>query len=136
MIVDCFLDTNILVYTVDLGSPLKKREVAKSLMGSVDFGLSTQVLQEFYSVVTTKVKHRMLPEHAFAYVNKFMAFPVVSIDQGIVTLGIQNSIEYQISYWDGAIIAAAERLKCHLLYTEDLNHGQRYGSVEVRNPFK
>ena len=93
MIAECFLDTNILVYTVDIGSPVKKREIAKSVMGSANFGLSTQVLQEFYSVVTTKVEHRLLPEHALAYVDSFMAFPLVSIDHRIITLGIQNSIE-------------------------------------------
>ncbi|WP_245435947.1 hypothetical protein [Mesorhizobium tamadayense] len=43
---------------------------------------------------------------------------------------------YEISYWDGAIIAAAERLGVKTLYTEDLNHGQAYGSVVAINPFR
>lgn len=42
---------------------------------------------------------------------------------------------YQISYWDAAILAAAEELGCTKLYTEDLNHGQTYESVQVINPF-
>ncbi|WP_245475942.1 hypothetical protein [Mesorhizobium sp. M7A.F.Ca.US.006.01.1.1] len=36
----------------------------------------------------------------------------------------------------GAIIAAAERLGVKTLYTEDLNHGQAYGSVVAINPFR
>ncbi|PAQ06083.1 hypothetical protein [Mesorhizobium temperatum] len=36
----------------------------------------------------------------------------------------------------GAIIAAAERLGVKTLYTEDLNHGQTYGSVVAINPFR
>ena len=34
-----------------------------------------------------------------------------------------------------AIIAAAERLRARVIYSEDLNHGQTYGSVRVENPF-
>ena len=136
MSVDNFLDTNILAYAADMNpSVAQKREIAIELIKNIEFGLSAQVLQEFYSVVTTKMKYSLRPEQAFVYLDQLMTLPVLPIDQGIVTLGIQNSIEYQISYWDGAIIAAAEQLKCRLLYTEDLNHGQRYGSVEVRNPF-
>ena len=45
------------------------------------------------------------------------------------------SVRYQTSYWDGAILAAAESIGVPRLYSEDLNHGQRYGSVEVLNPF-
>jgi predicted nucleic acid-binding protein len=53
-----------------------------------------------------------------------------------VANGIAYSRRYQISYWDGAILAAAERLNAPILYTEDLNHDQTYGSVRVVNPFR
>ncbi len=43
---------------------------------------------------------------------------------------------FQIHYYDAAIVAAAERLGAEILYTEDLNHGQRYGTVLVQNPFR
>jgi predicted nucleic acid-binding protein len=45
------------------------------------------------------------------------------------------SLRYGISYWDGAILAAAEALEAPILYTEDLNHGQLYGRVRAVNPF-
>jgi predicted nucleic acid-binding protein len=136
MTADAFLDTNILVYSVDLDpSVARKKERAEDLIAKVDFSISAQVLQEFYTVVTSRLDARLTQDHACMLVNQFMEFPVVAIDQGIVTEGIRNSMKYQISYWDGAIIAAAERLKCKVLYTEDLNDGQRYGSVTVRNPF-
>jgi predicted nucleic acid-binding protein len=44
-------------------------------------------------------------------------------------------MQYQLSYWDAAIIAAAEALGARDLYSEDMNHGQIYGSVRVINPF-
>jgi predicted nucleic acid-binding protein len=40
-----------------------------------------------------------------------------------------------ISYWDAAIVAAAKKLGCHTLYSEDLNDGQDYDGVTVVNPF-
>jgi len=52
-----------------------------------------------------------------------------------VKRGIESAERYKISYWDGAIIAAAETLRAGILYTEDLNDGQLYGSVRVVNPF-
>ena len=45
-------------------------------------------------------------------------------------------VRHQISYWDAAIIAAAEALGAREFYSEDLNDGQMYGSVRVVNPFK
>lgn len=58
------------------------------------------------------------------------------MNQNLVASGIELSRRYKISYWDGAIIAAAMRLAADTLYTEDLNDGQVYGAVTVRNPFR
>ena len=43
---------------------------------------------------------------------------------------------YRISFWDGLVLAAAEAGGAQLVYTEDLNHGQKYGAVTVENPFR
>jgi predicted nucleic acid-binding protein len=53
-----------------------------------------------------------------------------------VKQGITYARKFRISYWDAALIAAAERLQAPILYTEDLNHDQLYGSVRVINPFR
>jgi predicted nucleic acid-binding protein len=42
---------------------------------------------------------------------------------------------YQISYWDAAIMAAAKELSAGVVFSEDLNHGQSYDGVVVKNPF-
>ncbi len=62
--------------------------------------------------------------------------PFVPTDISLIRSAIATSERYQISYWDAAILAAAERIGAGILYTEDLNHGQRYGSVLVQNPFR
>ena len=42
---------------------------------------------------------------------------------------------YKISFWDALIIQAAEISGATILYSEELSHGQTYGSVRVVNPF-
>jgi predicted nucleic acid-binding protein len=63
------------------------------------------------------------------------AFPCLSIDAGFVKIAAETSERFRLSYWDGAIVAAAELMGAGILFTEDLNDRQRYGTVEARNPF-
>jgi predicted nucleic acid-binding protein len=63
-------------------------------------------------------------------------FPVAVVDAGLARIAIDISTRYQISYWDAAIIAAAESLGAAVLYSEDLSHGQAYGTVRVHDPFR
>ena len=136
MTADYLIDTNVLVYAVD-ASPenTSKKQTAIALIESTNFGLSAQVLQEFYITVTRKLKVPLSPNEAMAFLDRFHAFPTVATDFGLVTEGVRNSVKFQVSYWDGAIIAAAERLKAKTLYSEDLSHGQRCGGVTILNPF-
>ncbi len=39
------------------------------------------------------------------------------------------------SFWDGMILAAAERVGAHELLSEDLQHGQRLVGLVIVNPF-
>ena len=74
-------------------------------------------------------------EQALKWIEQFDPFPCVAIDRALVKIAIEFSERYQISYWDGAIVAAAETLGAATLFSEDLNHGQHYGPVHVVNPF-
>ncbi len=137
MTVDALLDTNVLVYAAS-SEPTEdaKRAKAVDLIDSVSFGLSAQVLQEFYVVATSKAKRKLSAQRALWWLERFMLFPCVDTDAALVHEAALASEKHRISYWDGAIIAAAERLGAPILYTEDLNHEQFYGSVQVINPFR
>lgn len=136
MSVECFLDTNVLVYAAAGSGPEEtKRQQALELIDSADFGMSAQVLQEFYVTVTRKVEVPLSAERALEWIEQFQAFPCISIDVGLVKVAAEVSERYRISYWDGAIVAAAESLNAAVLYSEDLSHTQYYGSVQVKNPF-
>ena len=117
------------------GPEEQKRARAESLVLSGSFATSGQVLQEFYTVVTRKGAAPLSPARAFEWIERLVRFPCVPIDTALVIDAIAMSERYRISYWDGAILAAAESVGAKTLYTEDLNHGQVYGSVTVINPF-
>ena len=136
MSAEVFLDTNVLVYAVTIDDrDQAKRQRALEIIDAEDFAISAQVLQEFYVTVTRKLVEPLTPEHALAWIEELEAFPCVSIESSLVKNAIEISVRYQTSYWDGAILAAAESISVPRLYSEDLNHGQLYGSVEAFNPF-
>jgi predicted nucleic acid-binding protein len=41
---------------------------------------------------------------------------------------------YQVSFWDALVIQAAHASGAEILYSEDLSDGQRYGTLQVKNP--
>jgi len=136
MTVSAFLDTNVLVYAaIGSGRDEHKRRRALELVESVDFGTSAQVLQEFYVTVVRKARVPLPPGAALEWVEQLEAFPCLSIDSSFVKVAAETAERYHLSYWDGAIVAAAELLGAKTLYTEDLNDGQRYGAIHVCNPF-
>lgn len=131
------LDTNVLVYAVSHGNADQaKRRVALELLNKTKFGVSAQVLQEFFVTTTRKIKSPLSFDEALDWVETLEECPCVSLDASLVRYGAELSFRYQISYWDGAILAAAHRLGAELLYSEDLSDGQTYGTVRVANPFK
>ena len=68
-------------------------------------------------------------------VEQWEAFPCVTIDAALVKIAAEISQRYRISYWDGAVIAAAQKAGAATVYSEDLNDGQAYGPVRMINPF-
>jgi len=85
--------------------------------------------------VVKKAARPLSAEAALEWIEQFSVFPCQAIDQQLVRIAIERSERFGISYWDAAIIAAAEALGTDTVYSEDLNAGQRYGRVRVVNPF-
>jgi predicted nucleic acid-binding protein len=132
----CFLDTNILVYAWT-GSGTEKGEIARSLISDLVKSnlavVSTQVLQEFYNVVTTKMNcEKRIAKEAML---RFGRIPLVQIDLALLQQAIDISILTQLSFWDALIIAAAEYANCKVLYSEDMNAGQTIRTATIVNPF-
>ena len=92
-------------------------------------------MAEFYWNILRKPKVPPSLAEVDAWVDKLSEQPFAAVDVNLVRVGIFLSQRFQIAYWDGALLAAAERLGAPVFYTEDLNHGQFYGSVRAINPF-
>ena len=131
-----FFDTSVLVYAaVGTGKDESKRKRALDLIQSEDFGTSAQVLQEFFVTVVRKALRPLSAARALEWIEQWAAFPCQPIDRELVQIAVGLSERFTISYWDAAILAAAEALGSRIVYSEDLNDGQQYGEVRVINPF-
>ncbi len=132
------VDTNILIYAHDRSQRHRQRQAAELLdrLWETNAGLlSIQVLQEFYVNVTTKVTHPLSPGNARKILEIYSAWPIVSPTAQDVINATILAKRYKISFWDAMILTAAESGGASILWSEDLNPGQKYKNVQVRNPF-
>jgi predicted nucleic acid-binding protein len=133
-----FFDTNVLVYLFDSGEP-EKRRVAQErferegLAGNAV--VSTQVLQEFYVILTRKLEPALESGKACEAVQSLCKFPVVHIDPDMVLSAIRRSRAAELSFWDSLVIETAVHGQCGILLSEDLQDGQVIDGVRVENPF-
>ena len=132
-----FIDTNILVYTLDKRDKVKQkkaREILKKIVEVHQPVLSTQIIKEFYVVSVSKLKadHLMVKN----IIHNFKNMEIVNNDLDLIEQAIDISIISRISFWDSLVVAAAEKSKCDFIISEDLNAGQTYRGVMVINPFE
>src|SRR5262249_48003734 len=134
-----FIDTNVFVYSFDSAHPAKQK-AAQQLIDralSKQAGLiSFQVVQEFLSVALRKFEKPLSRHEARSYLDAVLVplcevFPSTRLyQQALDRMG-----ETHLSFYDALIVTAASEADCALLYTEDLQHGQRIGKLTIQNPF-
>ena len=133
-----FIDTNILVYSHDTHDDVKHRAVENLLAQLWTSGLgvlSTQVLQEFYHAATRKLQPPLTPSQARQVVHDYSDWCLVDTDPLLIISASRLSEQHSINFWDALIVEAALRAGADELATEDLQHGRRFGQLQVRNPF-
>jgi predicted nucleic acid-binding protein len=131
-----FVDTNVLIYALDVADPVKQQAAQAwrtSLWDSQRGRVSFQVLQEFYAKVTRKWPTAR-PE-ARAEIRDLLAWRPVPVDADLLERGWKIQDRYQLSFWDALIVAAAKSIACRYLLTEDFQAGQDLDGVVVVNPF-
>jgi predicted nucleic acid-binding protein len=135
-----FLDTNVLVYSLDT-SESAKREVALRLLGTAAEGddevwISPQVVFEFFAVITRKLAPPVTGEDARRAVDALGHLRVAPASTAMMRTAVDLALQNQLSIWDAAIVSAAAGAGCTRILTEDLSDGQRLLGVRVENPFK
>lgn len=131
-----FLDTNILLYALGTDQHATKAAIARDILGAGDVAFSIQVFQEFYVQAThSRRKDPLTHAEATELIDGLCQHSVQVNDLAVFRSALVIKDRYQTSFWDASILAAAQTLGCEIVLSEDLNHGQQYDRVTVRNPF-
>ncbi|MGD0730426.1 MAG: PIN domain-containing protein [Terracidiphilus sp.] len=132
-----FVDTNVLVYALDVDAG-DKHEAAKSTLSELwdqDSGaVSMQVLQEFYSTVTRKLATPQSREKARLIVSQYALWCIATTPKEIEH-AFRIEDEARINFWDAMIVAAAAKAGATRILSEDLNPGQIIAGIVIENPF-
>ena len=132
-----FLDTNILVYAYD-SSDSQKRRIAQELVLRALNGemvISAQVLAELAATLLHKISPAAQPDEVNAIIDALSPIKAIAPDVEIIRRAVHARAQYGVHFYDGMILAAAERGGCCKIWSEDLNPGQLYFGIPVENPF-
>jgi len=131
-----FIDTNIIIYANDACDEEKQKKalniVAKHMRSGTGV-ISTQVLQEYAHVALNKLHQRQ--DVVLRQLVLLEGLEVIPQSAALIRRSVEIKTSYQISFWDACIISAAEHSKCNIILSEDLNNGQFYSGIAVKNPF-
>jgi predicted nucleic acid-binding protein len=134
-----FLDTNVLVYAAsEQAADQQKAAIARDLLrrGPDEFAISLQVLQEVYVAARAPRKLALSHEEALKFCGQWRVFTVLEPTLSLFDAALELCGRYQVGFYDAAILAAARRLGCKIMHSEDLNDGQEYDGLRVQNPFR
>jgi predicted nucleic acid-binding protein len=134
-----FLDTNIFVYSFDQSAPQKAaraEQLIRTALASQQGVISYQVVQEFLNVALKRFAQPMHAADATLYLGTVFR-PMLRVHSSAAlfaqALGLHG--EHGLSWYDALIVAAALEAGCTRLYSEDLQHGRRFGGLRIENPF-
>lgn len=134
-----FCDTNVLAYAYDRSAGVKRdraKQCIDRLWHQRNGVVSIQVLQELFVTLTRKTTPRLSNQDARIIVEDIATWQVVEPNADDVIEAINAADRWQVSFWDAMILIAAKKAGATAVWSEDLNAGQSYGEVEVRNPFE
>ena len=134
-----FLDTNIFVYSFDGSAPkkaLRAKELIRRAVQTRQGIVSYQVVQEFFNVALRRFVKPMAYAEAEQYLSTTLR-PLLSIhsSQGLYGEALRIAGKFKLSWYDSLVVASAVEGECDVLYSEDLQHGQRFGTLQISNPF-
>ena len=131
-----FIDTNILIYAHDTAEEVKHVkavELIRRLETSNIGAISTQVLVEFVSVGSRKLKlsNKELQE----IVSDFGHWTIHRPTHAEILHAIVVQRNAKISWWDALLLNSAIQVGAAILWSEDFQSNRRFGDLQVKNPF-
>ncbi len=137
MIVRPFLDTNVLLYSLDVQTGTSRDIRSKKAEQILSEGgiVSVQVLNEFCDVASRKLKFSWEMIAGFLQVFESLCGRAVPLTAETQTAAVAISRRYGYRIYDSLIVASAINAGCTRLYTENLQHGQMIDGLKIENPF-
>ena len=133
-----FIDTNIIIYAYTVSSEERHKASVKTIEDLWQSGLgviSTQVLQEFFAIVTSKIPKPLDLKSAKEIVKDLLRWEVIINDGESILEAIDIHQKHKYSFWDSMIIQAAIKGNASVLLSEDLSDGQVINGLRIKNPF-
>ena len=135
---NCFADTNLLVYAVDPTSD-QKRALVKQLLEQITsrhtLVLSMQSLNECYRVITEK-RRLVARNSAQLYIAALHTYCTAPYDFDATRLAWRIQESRGLGWWDCMLLASASLAGCEVFFSEDMQHEVSIGDVTILNPFK
>ncbi len=139
MTATCFVDSNVLIYSYDSRQPRKQQlasDLLKALWATNAAAISPQVINESLNTLLRLYRDVEPAQTTRERLRPYFGWIKSSIDEPLVRAAWLVSDRYGVSHWDGLIVAAAQRARCDVLYSEDMQAGMVFDStLRVVNPF-
>ena len=98
--------------------------------------ISYQVVQEFFNFALRKAKTPMTIPDAEQYLQTiFRPLLLLHSSEALFGEALHVHGRYRLSWYDELMVASAIQAESAILYSEDLQHGQRFGNLQIQNPF-
>ncbi|OQX20548.1 MAG: hypothetical protein BWK80_35645 [Desulfobacteraceae bacterium IS3] len=135
-----FFDTNTVVYLFDSSEKEKHfriNELLSEYIGKISVCISSQVINEFISITTGRIKNPIRFEkqkEILKFLKIIFIISPLTVDTSLTAVDLKQ--KYRFSYWDSLILASALENACSLIYSEDMQHNQIIeGKLRIINPF-
>ena len=139
MSAEYFIDTNLFIYQLEASEERKAATADRIIRKGIETRnacISFQVVQECLNIALRKAEIPLSSDEAKQYLENVLA-PLFRVPASLSlyrrVLDLQT--RYRYGFYDSLIIAAALDAGCTLLYSEDLQDGQRIEGLTIRNPF-
>jgi predicted nucleic acid-binding protein len=134
-----FLDTNVLVYSLDVAAADKKliaQQIVNNALSVQSALISYQVVQETLNTVQRKFATPVTDDDALVLLER-MLIPLMRVmpSAALYTEALRIAQRFKFSFYDSLIVAAAQSAGCKRLLTEDMQHGQMIDGLRIVNPF-
>lgn len=127
-----FLDTNVLVYAALSDDP--RRPTAERLLTGGGT-ISVQVLNEFVNVARGKLSWSWPDIETMLALVSGQSRRVLDLSVATHEAAVALARDHRLSFYDALIVASALEAGCDTLFTEDMQHGRKFGGLVIVNPF-